>query len=394
MSLEAPSVDGVDVTGIRRPHVGDIHFLSAVHDYPCVSILVATRSQVRMAPDDLARLNALVRTARTRLTDEGIPFADELVDRIAALVDRLRELPTDAGLAVYATADMLEYRHLPVSVEDRVVVDPTFATRDLVRAVQANPSYLLLVVDSDTARLYRSDTGALSEAAGAGFPLARQDPQEARDAGSRPGRRRGTRTNGTDSRDREQLRGFLRRVDALVAEQVEVNPRPVVVMAGDRVLSEYLSVTGLSGRIIGLARSGGGRPNLRRLEKMVRPLLADHLKDLEAAAQDTMSARLPGREVVNGLASCWHAAVAERPELLLVEQSYAIPARVSADGELIMPVSAGQREWPQVIDDAIDELIELVIAKGGQVRFVPDGSLREQERVALSVLMPRRRHAV
>ena len=65
---------------------------------------------------------------------------------------------------------------------------------------------------------------------------------------------------------------------------------------------------------------------------------------------------------------------------------------MSADGELMMPVSAAQREWPQVIDDAVDELVELVIAKGGQVRFVPDGSLREQERIALSVLMPRRRH--
>ena len=125
------------------------------------------------------------------------------------------------------------------------------------------------------------------------------------------------------------------------------------------------------------------------MERIVRPLLAEHLADLEAAAQDTLEARLPGREVLTGLPACWHAAQSERPELLLVEQSYAMPARLSDDGSLLAPTAPDERELPEVIDDAVDELIELVIDKGGQVRFVPDGSLPHRDRVTLSVIVPR-----
>ena len=269
-----------------------------------------------------------------------------------------------------------------------MIIDPTFATRDLVASVQANPAYLLVAIDAEGARLYASRTGSLAEVTSGGFPAVRDGGGQRHDPGSRPGRRRGTRPGRPEARERELTRGFLREVDRLVAEQLSAEPRPVVVMAGDRILSDYLGVTRLSGRIIGIARSSDRRANLRGLERTVRPLLADHLQDLEAAAQDTLEARLPGREVVGGLPACWHAAVSERPELLLVEDSYAMPARLSSDGSLLAPTTVQERELPDVIDDAVDELVELVIARGGQVRFVPDGSLSQHERVALSVLLP------
>lgn len=386
MSIASPVAP--NVTGLKRPTIDDIHTLASVRDYPCVTVLLTTKPQIRMDLTDRARLDGLLRTVHSRLTQEGVAHADTLVADLVQLADRLAEVPTDHGLALFATEHVLEYRHLPLEVEERVVVDPTFATRDIVASVQANPPYLLLLVDPDSARLFESYAGVLSEVTGSDFPLLRESDDHR--TGTRPGRRRGSRPGREDGRRRELTRSFLRRADRLVHQRVTADPQPVVVMAADRVLSDYLNVTQLSGRIIALARSGGGNPSPRRLDRLVRPLLAEHLADLEAAAQDTLEARMPGREVVNGLASCWHAAVSERPELLLVEQSYALPARLSEDGTMLLP--ATDREHPDVIDDAIDELVELVIARGGQVRFVPDGSLRHQDRIALSVLMPRRRH--
>ena len=49
--------------GFLRPTVGDIHYFAAISDYPCVSILLPTRPQSRMAVDDRARLDGLVRVA-------------------------------------------------------------------------------------------------------------------------------------------------------------------------------------------------------------------------------------------------------------------------------------------------------------------------------------------
>ena len=38
---------------------------------------------------------------------------------------------------------------------------------------------------------------------------------------------------------------------------------------------------------------------------------------------------------------------------------------------------------PGVIDDAVDEVIEEVMAKGGGVAFVDDGALAQYQRIAL-----------
>lgn len=381
----APTPTRTDV--LQRPTPQDIHFFAAIRDYPCVSIVLATKPGSRMDPVDRTHLDALITVAHRRLMDEAVAEADTLIEQVREHVRMLGEGPTDQGLVIYASSAMVAHRHLPIVVADRVVVDPTFATRDLVRAVQANPDYLLLILDADSAHLYGSTVGSLSKVTDEDFPLRRSVVHQ--DSGTRPGRRKGARPGRIDQRNREQIRSFLRQVDAAVSSRLAEQPQPVIVMASDRVLSDYLSVTRLSERIIGLARGNGARMGVRRLERIVRPLLAEHLADLEAAAQDTLEARLPGREVLTGLPACWHAAQSERPELLLVEQSYAMPARLSDDGSLLAPTAPNERELPEVIDDAVDELIELVIDKGGQVRFVPDGSLPHRDRVTLSVIVPR-----
>ena len=69
----------------------------------------------------------------------------------------------------------------------------------------------------------------------------------------------------------------------------------------------------------------------------------------------------------------WAAAAARRIELLCVEDGYVFPARPVQSGRQLL--SAKDVEHPDVLDDAVDELIEIVALAGGEVVVVPDGSL-------------------
>ncbi|MEI2715979.1 MAG: hypothetical protein V9E98_03125 [Candidatus Nanopelagicales bacterium] len=389
MSASAPVMSNPTSTQrivrqLTRPTEVDVTVLASVQDYPCVSVLLNTRPSSRMTAEDRSRLESLIRQVRARLVMEGVDPSGRIHEQLVWAAAILADSPTDRSVALFASSSMVEYRHLAVSVDERQIIDPTFATRDLVRSLQESPDYMLLVLDSDSARLFRSSSGALRERTDGLFPVVRESAEETGQR-RRPGRRRGAKAGRRDNREREQSLAFQRQVDRALEKEMSQGPVPVIVMAGDRVLSDFLSVTSSSGRVIGFARNAGGRLDLRRLERTVRPLLSDHLADLEAAARDTMDAGIPGRGVVTGLAACWHAALAERPELLLVEESFAIPARVSRDGMLVHPLSLAERELPGVIDDIVDDLVESVIARGGQVRFVPDGSLAGSDRVALRV---------
>jgi hypothetical protein len=79
----------------------------------------------------------------------------------------------------------------------------------------------------------------------------------------------------------------------------------------------------------------------------------------------------------------WLAARRERPEMLAVEQGLFYPARLSADGDFVEP--ADDVEHPDVLDDAVDEVIELVLRRGGWIALTDDGALARRERIALSV---------
>jgi hypothetical protein len=68
-----------------------------------------------------------------------------------------------------------------------------------------------------------------------------------------------------------------------------------------------------------------------------------------------------------------------RVRLLLVEDDFHYPATLDESGLVLTP--AEDATAPGVIDDAVDELIEMVMAKGGEVRFLANGSLADHQRI-------------
>lgn len=349
---------------LARPSGADLEML-LLEQALCVSILINTTPGARMSEDDKHRLQAQSRDVLRRLeleSDQGLVAV--LTSRLRVGVDKAFRGPTDASLALFVSESTVRVFHLPVPVEDRVVIDPTFATRDVVVAVQSNPRFLLLHMDARSASLYRYNQKYLEPVLSGDFPALRA------------GRVR-------TGRDLERQRAFLRTVDAGLARHLAAQDLPVVLVGGERILAEFLKVTRNASQVSGMARGIHSRPALHELEDMGRSVMADHVADLSAAAQDTLYARLRAKRAVTGLLGCWHAAATSQPELLVVESGFAMAARTVAGGRYVEP--SDDDEHPEVIDDAVDDLMEKVLRAGGFVSVVPDGTLREHGRVALTL---------
>jgi hypothetical protein len=67
-------------------------------------------------------------------------------------------------------------------------------------------------------------------------------------------------------------------------------------------------------------------------------------------------------------------------QLLVVERNYHVPAILAEDGSLTRVAETGGSD---IMDDAVDEVIEAVLAQGGEVAFVDDGALPEHQHIAL-----------
>src|SRR5262249_46016529 len=159
--------------------------------------------------------------AGTRLEAEPPGTALEpLMRRLRRLAMTVRRRPATAAVALFVSERESTAVQLPIAVTDRVVVDPTFATRDLVRAIAHVPRHRVLVVSERAARLYEGTPGLLHEVTGGAFPLAPPADENRSDRSHRFGRDRAR------SRD-AHVAAHLRATDDALAARRASDPLPL-----------------------------------------------------------------------------------------------------------------------------------------------------------------------
>ena len=129
-----------------------------------------------MLPGDRATLQGLTLDALRRLDGEpDLRAAAQTWAALAATIAQAQTGPTDRGLAILASPQGAHLLHLRVAPRDRVVLDPTFATRDLVRSAAEDPAFLTLVIDGRAARLLHYGQRYTRPILGHDFPMIRPD---------------------------------------------------------------------------------------------------------------------------------------------------------------------------------------------------------------------------
>ena len=348
------------------PSAQQVVLLQSVRSYPCVTLLLNTVPAPSMTAADERRLRALLATAAQRLRAEGADRDGAVVAAAEQLVREAVTSPTSAALAVFASAGMALTVPLPVEVSERVVVDPTFATRDLVRALHRTPRHLVLVLSSRDARLYEGSGDDLRPARGSAFPMVDVPVRDEQ-----------------HGKDQSAALAFLRDVDRALGTYLQLHPAPLVLAGPSRVLAAFSGLSRNLGRLAGQIPANVVHQPLVELAARTRPVLERYLHSRQQEALELLDRRTGSARAVSGMSSAWLAARTERPEMLAVEQGLFYPARLSGDGDLLLP--ATDVEHPDVLDDAVDELIELVLDRGGWVALVDDGALQAHGGVALTV---------
>jgi Bacterial archaeo-eukaryotic release factor family 3 len=329
---------------------------------PSVSLLLSTLPGPTLSAEDRDALHALARQARQRLTaGAGGPAgaSPALPDTLDRLVAGVRG-PISQALALYASVSHTARFDLPIQVVDRCVIDPTFATRDLVRALHRTPRHVVLLLGVDRARLLDAPDGRLKHVTH-GFPRS--------DRGHR---------DGTPARER-----FLREVDQSLGAYLRVHPAPLIIVGDRSTLAAFRRISRNTARLAGTLPEDHLDAGRDELGVLIRPILEDYLLSRQAEALALLATRTEQDRAVRGLERAWLASRWERPEMLAVEQGYFQPARLSADGDTLTPTR--EVGAPDVLDDAVDELIETVLSRGGWVALLPDHTLPADARVALTL---------
>jgi hypothetical protein len=353
----------------------EVHLLQQIRGYPALTITLPTH---RAAPDnrqDPIRLKSLVKQATDRLLAEfDKRTIDPLLVQLEQLVAGVNFHHTLDGLALFVSPHFARTVALPFRLQERIVVDETFYTRDLVFAMNRTPRYWVLVLSEKPTRLLLGTRESLQEIENDDFPLRHTGP-----GGDRPlpgdfG------INKSAYRD-EKHRQFFRHVDAAFKPLLAADPLPVAVVGVERYLAFFREVSDHRGAILTTVAGSHDGTSPHDLGRLVWPHVETELAKGRERVFAELDRAIGERKLAAGPDEVWRLAQEGRGRLLVVEEDFQYPARVDDSGLVLTP--ADDATAPDVIDDAVDEIIEAVLLKQGQVVFVDPGRLADHRRIAL-----------
>lgn len=353
----------------------EIRTLQQIKGYPALTITQPTH---RAAPDnrqDPIRLKGLVKEASDRLRGElAKREVEPLLARLQELAAGINHHHNLDGLALFVNHDFARAVRLPFALKERVVVDETFYTRDLVFAMNRTPRYWVLALSEKATRLFEGTREHLVEIASEGFPLRHTGP-----GGERP-------LPGDFGIDKsayrdERHRQFFREVDAALKPMLAADPLPLAVVGVERHLAFFNEVSHQRHAILTTMTGSHDSTSPHELGKLIWPPVESGLAANREQVFAELERAIGERKLAATVGEAWRLAHEGRGRLLLVEEDFHYPARVDETGKILTP--AVDITAPDVIDDAVDEIIEAVLLKQGQVVFVDSGRLADQQRIAL-----------
>jgi hypothetical protein len=354
----------------------EVDELLGVRDFPCVSILAPTERRVPENRQNGIRLKNLIKRAHD-LLDRDFPRRAILAvhERLDELARTLVSQPALDGIGLFVSRAVARREDFPFAVPERVVIDREFALREVVFALNRTVRYRVLVLGERPTRLLSGLSEHLVEVTNDDFPAEYERPGELvetpggviapRGRDRRQPRPAGPLNNphsGVEpGTEREEYRKrFLHSIDDCFARIADADPLPLAIVGVVRELGFFEEVSRHARWVIAKVAGAHDETPPHELARLVWPIVERKHREVSRARADRdLDSAIKSGKVVFGIEESGRAAREGRAAVAIVEEGYRFPA--------------------------VDEVVDEVLRKGGEVVIVPDGTLPPRERLAVTL---------
>lgn len=358
--------------------------LQAQRGEPSISITLPVyyTSPTELQQTEIRLKNLLSQTEERLLRNHEARDIAPLLNRLHALADSVDTHRRAGGIAIFANPGFGRVMYLATPLEERIVIDDNFATREIVRALLTSPRYRVLSLTEEAAYLYEGRRDRLHRVENEHFPLKRDVDGVQTELPS---------TYGVEVSDlqKAQEREYAQRVEAALKEVCDRDPLPLALVGVERTLAHFdKAVAGQTDEKFNVvARMHGNyeKVGIAELETKLWPLVEPALHGARERAKARLEEAVGVDRAAFGLSKVWEHANVGRIDTLLVERDYHQSARVVSSempfGNLEPCDDCDTRE-ADVLPDAVDEIIEIVMRNSGDVVFVDSNELVEPGHIA------------
>ena len=336
----------------------------------CVSIILNTHRTKPENQKDSINLKNLIKIAKERLYDDyDKRFVWPIIENLDKVADSINHNYNLESLIVFVNKDFADYTRLPIKVKDRVIINNTFATRAIVRAMHQETGYYVLVLSRQNARLIEAYNDKVVQEFAGNFPVKNTIYTTDK-----------TKLSTAKGKD-ILIEEFFNRVDKLVLNTIKEKPLPILLAAEIRNFDYYQKIADKKDLIL-------GHINRNRDDEEPHHIVADAWKVVLAIIKKKQATRISElkKAVSTGKFSSdyneiWNSIQQGKGQTLFVTKGFFQPALLV--NNKITLVDRLEKDQKGIVDDIIDELIELNLAFGGDTVFMEGNEFKHFNNVAL-----------
>lgn len=339
----------------------------------CVTITMKTHRTRPENEKDAIRLRSLVQDVEKRLhEDYELRFARAVMEKVEAAADSIDHHHNQEGLVIFVNdEDISEVVRVPIALENRIIVDPTFATRPLVRAMHQDAAYYVLVLDRRKARLLEAYNDQFVNEMAGEFPIENTDNYST-------DKHKLSMNKGTDN----LIETFFNGVDKEVLKVIHQNPKPMLICTEERNYYHYRKIADKREVIIGHLNKNRMDEKAGHIIKDAWPIVKDYNQKKNDDRINELRQAVNSGQFMSDYNDIWRAIRMGRGRTLFVQEGLFQPAKITEDDRLEL-VDEDRTTEKGVIDDIIDDMIEENLRYGGDNVFLSEGELDDFQGLAL-----------
>lgn len=347
--------------------------LSKIKAPVCATIILNTH---KTAPDnkkDPILLKNLISSASDRLEKEyGADISKAFTEKLNQLAGKIDHSQNDNGLMLFVNEDISEYLRLSTHPTPRIILDDTFATRSIIRALKRDTNYYILALSKGNARLIEAYSDSVVQEFTGDFPYSDSNLLSLAKAETH-----------NASRITNLTKEFFNRVDKSVNSVRKDNPLPVVVYSEETNYHQYLKEADLPDTILGHVVLKNFDAKASNMVKEIWPKVQELTVSKNRSRISELEQALNTGKFLSDLNEIWRAIQDGRAQTIFVEEGYYQPVR--NDDGVFTPIQSNEIKHKDDINDIVDDMIEQTLQLGGDVIFLEKDSLKKFNQLALVV---------
>lgn len=342
---------------------------------PCVSIIMPFEPKMNPLPELTQQLKSATDKVKDELLSDYEPvIAAQVIKRLQSLLKDLNYDTHKKTIVIFVSPLIGKVYYLDIAVEQKIIIDESFEIRDLIYSKKQIHKYLLAELSGKCTKIYLGNTGQFVKVISNtpdNIAAYRNDVSEA-------GR------NHTDrKKDKEILLDkFLQHTDQGLTLLLEAYQLPLFVMGTARTIGHFKSITHNAKHVIEYIHGNFEKLSEAALQQVMEPYVADWKKVTQADLLNQIDEARSQNKLSVGMKQVWKSASQLRGKLLITSKNFMYPAVQDSRKENIFRYDERMKN-AFYIKDAVDDVIEKVLAAGGDVEFVDEELLVDYGNIVL-----------